>query len=131
MFIEYLLLAQDSSIDQEKNSLSVFGILEDLDIKTNLSEVHFPFQVIISIRRDKETGPIESNINLKLHPPNSQPVTQSLPFKMNSEHRRFRMRVNVAILINSSGELKCSAKLPDESSPPIEMIVNLKFQQAK
>lgn len=129
MYIEYMLLAQDSSVDQEKKVLSVFSILEDINMKSGLTQVNFPLQVIISIRREEEVGQIDSSLKLCIQPPNGQSISLDLPFQMKPVHKRFRLVANTALQISGSGTFKFLASLKNDLLPQREMSLNIGYEK--
>ena len=105
MLTEHLILAQNSSIDQENNSLSVFGLLEDLNIQAPTPQVNVPMQAVVILKREDERGPVEEEFELQaLDPDDRVLLSQVLPLKMDADHRRTRVRVNFQVLVEKSGD---------------------------
>ena len=108
MQIEHFILAKDSSIDLNTNSLSVFGVLDDMQIQAppgitfNLS-----FHAILVVKRERETeqGPIQSNFIMSAYAPNGEKLGHevTMPVQMQPFHRRTRLRVITEIPVNQSG----------------------------
>ena len=109
MQIEHFILAKESSIDQERNSLSIFDMIEDIQIQAAQPTAAIPLgmQAIAGFRREAEQGEITSRISLRVLRPDGEMVfNKILPFQMKPEHRRFRIRMNLGFLVTTSGEYR-------------------------
>lgn len=126
MYIEFLLLARDSSIDVEKNTLSVFDLIEDIDVKTDLPEVQLPIQIVCSFRREQETGPFEDRAVLKISGPDgSKVIDQVLPVKLSETHRRCRFRLTTNVPISASGPYTFTVELSKTPGKTRAMVLNV------
>ncbi len=104
MKLEHLIIAKESSIDFEKNTLSVFDVIEDLTIDSPMERVGFPVQAIAVIKREDEKGRIEGVADLNVISPNFERlVHQKIKFVQEQEHRRTRMRINIMLPIDRTG----------------------------
>jgi len=106
MIIEHLILARDSSVDRDKNTLSVFDFLEDVQVEAPKgAKVRIALQVITVIgREDHEVGEVRANFVLTAVSPLGTVLTKNdLPVVMASGQNRQRMRMNLAIEAVESG----------------------------
>jgi hypothetical protein len=106
MIIEHMMLAKGSAIDQESNALSVFDLIEDLTIKGPQGRVVLPLHFIAILKRADEVGSISFTMNLSILKPNAEkPINFPLQVKMQSNHMRFRLRVNLSLEIEPESGL--------------------------
>lgn len=105
MEIEHLILASDSSVDAEKNTLSIFNLIEDIQINSPLPEVSIPAQIIVVIRRGKkEKGKISSSFKFSSFVPDANdPQWVAIPVEMPESVSRHRIRLNIIIQVKKSG----------------------------
>ena len=105
MLIEHFIIANGSSIDHERHSLSVFEMLEDLQIQTNALPISVSIQIVIVLKREvTESGEHRQNFTLEIvGPDGSKTFQQEFPAVMQAAHRRARLRVNMPLVIARSG----------------------------
>lgn len=106
MKIEHLILSSSSSIDMNNNSLSVFGILDDMQVQVPAGVVfNLAFHAILIVKRVSESGPIHANFKMSVFAPSGERIGQELqlPVAMQAAHRRSRLRVMTEIPITHSG----------------------------
>lgn len=129
MVVEHLILAQNSSIDLDNNSLSVFQFLEDVTIHSPQPNVPLPVQMIVVLRRDlNEKELIQSGFKVRVFDPQNKEVfSKILPLEMKPEHRRSRLRLNFNLLLQLSGNYRAEVVL--EKQPEVarsfEFFVNM------
>src|SRR3982751_1810408 len=94
MEIEHLILASGSSIDQERNSLSVFEMLEDFHIQTSAPGIQVPFQLVCVLKREPaETGESKQTFRFQVIGPDGASLfDQEVPANLPQEQRRARVR---------------------------------------
>ena len=106
MMIEHFLLANSSSIDMNTNSLSAFGILDDMQIQAPPGmSLNLTFHAILVVKRMNEEGPIEQNFRMTVLAPDGNRIGQELlmPVAMQPQHRRTRLRVITEVPVSKSG----------------------------
>jgi hypothetical protein len=106
MQIEHFILSNNSSIDMNNNSLSVFGILDDMQIQAPHGlTLNLGFHAILVVKRDGESGPIHSSFKMSITGPNGNKIGQDLqlPVALEPIHRRTRLRVIAEIPVAHSG----------------------------
>ena len=129
MILEHLILARDSSIDRDKNTVSIFDIIEEIAIRTDAQVVSLPVQLFVVLRREKETGRIDEKLGLvALSPQSEQLFNVSVPFVMAAEHKRSRIRVNIDLPLKATGDYKLKLEGMGVQG---EAIVAVKFEQTK
>jgi hypothetical protein len=108
MNIEHFILATNSSIDSERNSLSIFDVIEDIDIHTSVSNIIIPIQAILVLKRSQnEEGEFQFKGNLEIIGPSDEKlVDQPLIGKMEPIHRRLRLKINIGLPVVKSGFYK-------------------------
>jgi len=109
MVIEHFILANNSSIDINTNSLSVFGILDDMQIQAPPGlTLNLTFHAILIVKRESEQGPVNSNFTMSVYAPNGNKLGQDvkMPVAMQPVHRRTRLRVITDIPVTQSGNYK-------------------------
>lgn len=118
MIIEHLILATNSSVDKDRNTLSIFDVVEDIQlVKPKDQQVNFPVQIIAVIKRDNnDIGEIRSTFLLTLDGPKKKDLLGpiKLPVNLSSEHKRQRLRVNIMCPVNESGEYHFTLQKEDE-----------------
>lgn len=106
MIIEHFILSNQSSIDANTNALSVFGILDDMQVQAPAGmSINLTFHAILVVKREAEAGEIRSNFLMTVMAPNGAPIGQEmkLPVVLQPIHRRSRLRVIAEIPIQQSG----------------------------
>lgn len=106
MMIEHFLLANSSSIDMNTNSLSAFGILDDMQIQAPPGmTLNLTFHAILVVKRMNEEGPIQQNFRMTVMAPDGNRIGQELlmPVAMQPQHRRTRLRVITEVPVSKSG----------------------------
>lgn len=106
MMIEHFLLANSSSIDMNTNSLSAFGILDDMQVQAPPGmTLNLTFHAILVVKRMNEEGPIEQNFKMTVLSPDGNRIGQELlmPVAMQPQHRRTRLRVITEVPVSKSG----------------------------
>jgi len=105
MKLEHLIICRDSIIDREKNTVSVFEIIEGLVVKAGVKVVTLPFHLLIVFRRESEIGEKDFSYDLVvMNPIGKEIVKIHLPTRIEAQHRRSRLRVNGTFSIDSSGD---------------------------
>lgn len=113
MYIEYFLICRDSAIDVEKNTVSVFDIIEDMTVETNAMQVTFPVQLIACIRRgENDVGNVEERAKLQFIGPDGKvSFEKEVPAKLKAEHRRTRLRIGTTATFSGSGQYQFKIEL--------------------
>jgi hypothetical protein len=129
MKIEHFILANNSSIDINTNTLSVFGIMEDMQIQappgTNLG---LTFHAVLVVKRESEVGVINSGFVMTVFAPNGSKIGQEvkMPLSMQPAHRRSRLRVIAEIPVLHSGNYR--VRMENSENQNIAAEVNLHIQ---
>lgn len=131
MHIEYLLLAKDSAVDQETNTLSVFSIIEDLEIRPDAPKLRLPFQILCSVRRDQEVGEIDQTGTLRIEPPFGSATESKVPVKMQANHTRCRMRVGAVVPIEGPGIFRVIFTMDQDVRLKCETVINIRLPLPK
>jgi hypothetical protein len=129
MVIEHFILANSSSIDMNTNSLSVFGILDDMQIQAPPGMVlNLTFHSILVVGRGRETGPIQTNFKMTVYSPDQKPIGKELvmPLNMDPNHRRARLRVITEIPVSQSGNY--TIKMEKANDPSLNREVSVYIQ---
>jgi hypothetical protein len=108
---EFLVVAQNSAIDHPSNQLSIFNIIDEVDIGAQNLEaisggVPLNVQVICSLVRDDsdKKGEFESTIKLVSKNPDGKVTrTDQIPVKFEAHHVRNRVRIGATILLTGGG----------------------------
>ncbi len=135
MDIEHFILAHGSSIDQERNSLSVFEIVEDFGITVpgTVPQVTLPVQIIVVLRREPaEWGETQQTFRLELFNPDAAAVfQQDFPIKLQAQHRRARFRINMPFMVGKAGSyrFKLSRADKEEIMRETDIIVQVRVEQ--
>lgn len=105
MKIDHLILAKGSSVDRDTHSLSVFEIIEQMQIQSPKYPVNVPVHAVIVFRRsDEEQGVILEPWRLTVTGPNNKVLlSQNLEVRMESEHLRQRVRINFPVQVQGDG----------------------------
>lgn len=110
MILEHFIIARGSAVDTDTNSFSIFDLIEDINIQTNLiSNLVIPIQVIAVLKRSPdEKGPINTTCVFTLKDPKGSLLLneQNIPITMVSDHVRYRLRINCNFNVTSSGTYK-------------------------
>lgn len=94
--LEYFLICESMSTDQETNRVSLFNVLEDLQVlppgTTPQPQLLVPHFVAVSCW-NREPGDEDKDFQaiLRIHPPKKEPKEFSMNFKM--ERPRYRLSV--------------------------------------
>jgi len=129
MIIEHFILSNNSSIDMNSNSLSIFGILDDMQIQAPPGmTLNLNFHAILVVKRDQETGPINTTFKMSVSAPNGTKIGQDIqmPVQMQPAHRRARLRVVAEIPVNQSGHY--TVRMVDQQNEKISREVSLHIQ---
>jgi hypothetical protein len=105
MQIEHLILAKGSAVDRDSHSLSVFEMIEQMQIQAPQFPVNVPVHAVLVFRRaDEESGVLTEPWQISLEAPDGKTLlSQALEVKMEEGHRRQRLRVNFPMQIHSDG----------------------------
>lgn len=105
MKIDHLILAKGSSVDRDTQSLSVFEMIEQMQIQAPKYPVNIPVHAILVFRRDQnDEGVVIEPWRLTVTGPDSKTLlSQNLEVKMEAEHRRQRVRINFPVQIQGDG----------------------------
>ena len=113
MILEHLILARDSSIDREKNTVSLFDLIEELSITSIYPAVNYQVQLFMILKRDAEVGPLKESVTLVITAPNGDLLTNAeVNLVMMPEHKRTRLRMNIELPIQTSGDYKFKITAP-------------------
>jgi hypothetical protein len=105
MKIEHMILCRDTVIDRDRNTLSVFDVVEDLAIKAGGKVAIIPFHLLAVFRRDNEVGEKELEFELVISNPSGKELVKlKLPMRIEAKHRRSRLRINGTFPVDSSGD---------------------------
>lgn len=114
MTVEHLILARTSSIDGERNVLSVFEFIEDMTIPADIAKAPpggaIEAQVIIVCRRDSERGPFARKLRLEYHQPDGDVRNIDLSADFAAGIRRHRNRVVLSLMVSKPGEHRFQLK---------------------
>ena len=130
MQIEHFILANNSSIDINTNSLSVFGILDDMQIQAPPGlTLNLTFHAVLIVKREIEQGAINSNFTMSVFAPNGSKLGQEvkLPVTMQPVHRRTRLRVITDIPVSQSGNYKVRMVNTDNEKIFSEVSLNIQI----
>lgn len=128
MVIEHFMLANNSSIDVNSNSLSVFGFLDDMQIQAPPGAiVNLQFHAIIVVKREGESGPIHSKMVMTMLGPNKKKVGNDvqIPLSFEPTHRRTRLRILSECPIAQGGNYTIKVSCPDDETLSRELVVNV------
>ncbi len=129
MVIEHFLLSNSSSIDMNTNSLSVFGVLDDMQIQAPPGmALNLTFHAILIVKRESEKGPVQGNFKMTVTAPDGSQIGKDLlmPVTMQQAHRRTRLRVITEISVTHSGTY--SVKMESIETPSISREVGINIQ---
>lgn len=130
MKIEHFILANNSSIDINTNTLSVFGILEDMQIQAPPGiNLNLTFHAVLVVKREAETGVINSGFTMNVFAPNGNKIGQDvkMPLSMQPAHRRSRLRVIAEIPIVHSGNYRVRMTNAEDETLFSEVNLNIKI----
>ena len=114
MLIEHFILARNSSIDQETKNLSIFEFIEDIQIQSTGGTIALPLQLVAVVRRENEVGALDLNFGLEISGPAPQPaLIPNIKIRMEANHSRSRLRVNLQAPITGGGLYKFSLRSSD------------------
>jgi len=111
------------------NSLSVFGILDDMQIQAPPGlTLNLNFHAILVVKRDGETGPINTTFKMNVMGPNGNKIGQDIqmPVQMQPTHRRARLRVVAEIPVFQSGAY--TVRMVDQGNEKVMREVSLNIQ---
>lgn len=105
MKIEHLILAKGSSVDRDTQSLSVFEMIEQMQIQAPQFPVNVPVHAVLVFRRkENETGVLIEPWRLSIIGPDKKTLlSQSLEVRLEAEHLRQRVRINFPIQVGTDG----------------------------
>ena len=131
MLIEHFIVANNSSIDVNTNSLSVFGIMDDLQIQAPAGmALNLSFHAILVVKREQESelGQLNSRFVMNVFAPNGSQIGQDMvmPITMQASHRRARFRVIAEIPLTQSGIYRL--RISNTENPKVMSEVNLHIQ---
>lgn len=134
MKIQYMIVSQSSSIDQNNNLISIFEIIEDLAITKDdpRAIINLPVVCTMCISKDDTDASVELdfNITIKLIKTSDESILfeQNYPIHFDVAHKRFRFRLNTTIPVNDTNIYKFVAYKSDDENIraeyPISIIVN-------
>ena len=130
MQIEHFILANNSSIDINTNTLSVFGILDDMQIQAPAGmPLNLTFHAILIVKRETENGPINSSFVMSVIGPNGMKIGQEIkmPAVMQAVHRRSRLRVITEIPVVLSGVYRVRMVNQDHEKISSEVSLNIQI----
>lgn len=119
MEIEHFFVCRASAIDKESNSMSLFELVEELQVQAPEFPVIIPLHAVIVFRRGEEEygRPLEEKFRFSIENPSGGGVlAQELPVKMNEKHFRQRARLNFPLSIDSEGLYKFSLVSSEDST---------------
>ncbi|MFV8250005.1 hypothetical protein [Bdellovibrio bacteriovorus] len=129
MIIENFFIASDSSIDIHKNSISLFGLIEDLQVPAIPvgQSMALPCHIIVVGRREAEVGQIRANYSLTLTGPNNSQIgdSQAIPMVIQPNLRRNRVRVITQIPITTAGDYRVT--LFNQNGIERSVLINITF----
>ena len=129
MVIEHFILANNSSIDVNTNALSVFGILDDIQIQAPPGvTLNLAFHALLIVKRETELGVLNSSFTMSAYAPNGAKIGQDvkMPVAMQAVHRRTRLRVITEIPITQSGNYR--VRMVSSENEKISSEVSLNIQ---
>ncbi len=117
--LEYFLICESISIDQETNRVSLFNVLEDFQLGSNPAQPPqvpvFPFFVAVACW-NRESGDEGQDFQavLKVHSPSDAPAQQfTINFKMERRRQRVVFRLQGMQKLEP-GELRFELRLGEE-----------------
>ena len=128
MKVDHLILAKGSSVDRDTHSMSVFEMIEQMQIQAPKFPVNVPVHAVIVYRRDKgETGVLIEPWRLNVFDPQEKVLlSQNLEVKMEAEHSRQRVRINFPIQIQIDGEYKIRVSNVNDATQAREIEIDVK-----
>ena len=128
MKVDHLILAKGSSVDRDNHSLSVFEMIEQMQIQAPKFPVNVPVHAVIIYRREKqEEGVLVEPWRLNVFDPNEKVLlSQNIEVKMDLQHSRQRVRVNFPIQIQIDGEYKVRVSHVNDASKSREIEIDIK-----
>jgi len=103
--------------------MSIFDIIEDLNIGTETTQVNLPVQILGSVRREAEVDKIEKSAVIEILNPSGKAVyKQTLPITLEAQHTRCRMRLGIILPLTETGKYMFSFCLDDKKK---ETIINV------
>ena len=97
MRLEHFIVARASAIDKDRNTISVFDILEDITLGNVAGTVPIPVEMIIVFRREKgETGPVKHEVSLRSGPESTE---KRFLVSFAEHHTRYRVRTSFPLFV--------------------------------
>jgi hypothetical protein len=106
MIVEHFILARDSSIDRDKNTMSIFDMIEELQVQVQagVASIQLGVQAIAVLARQAETGAIRAFFTLKVLSPKGDVISQeNIPAVFAENHKRLRLRMNMGFTVTEPG----------------------------
>ncbi len=96
--LEYFLVCESMSTDSETNRVSLFNVLEDLQVaspeSTSVSHIPVAQFVAVSCWNQERGDEVEDfQAIVKIHPPNGEPQQFTTNFKMEQPRQRLAFRI--------------------------------------
>jgi hypothetical protein len=122
MIVEHFILSKGSSIDSERNSLSIFDMIEDTTASyTNdqpPTDAVMECMITIVFLRESEKGAFKRNVTLKYTQPDGKANEIKVVADFAAPIKRYRVRMIAPFFIGKSGDHKFSL-LPEKSNTPM------------
>src|SRR5205085_1850898 len=109
--------------------LSIFDVIEDLDVHSNTANISIPIQAIAILKRSEgEDGELAFVGQLEVTGPSGQSlINQPINARMETQHRRIRIKVNLGLPIQGSGLYKFKMRGRNGDVMTVETDVRIAF----
>lgn len=134
------VLCSLSSVDQERNNISLFNVIDQLNLPVSDKGIEerkvfpLPFELVTLWRRILNTNidnsEITTDIEIKLLDPNERILQQTVaPVKFNRDSRRSRLRIKILGLpITTIGDYVFEISVKQPGSDTLEMAKTIPFE---
>jgi len=127
MQVDHLILAKGSSVDKDTQSLSVFELIEQMQIQAPQFPVNVPVHAVLVFRREGEQGVVSDPWQLILKSPDQTILmSQNLEVKLEDGHLRQRLRVNFPMQIQNDGTYQIVLRHRNEKSRSRELKIDVR-----
>ena len=136
-----------SSIDQERNNISLFNVIEQINVPTGAFEMHnkekkpvlvnHPHEIVLLFRRTIglyiSTGQIAADSKVQLVDPAGTILHETLiPFSFTEKARRFRSRIkNMGFLVTAPGDYVYRIEIKETNQESFNKLLEIPFEVVK
>ena len=128
MFVEHLIIAANSSIDFERNTMSVFDFIESVQIEMpqGMAKAPIPIHVIAIVKREsQDVGEIRTNFVLSTFGPGDvKQHRNDVPVNIAANVNRQRIRINAHFEVGATGIYKCRFEKGDNPNVSREISID-------